>query len=107
MIASIVFATFLCTLTPDNKDKCETAYHKSWQGGSQYSKDQADCKEQLKALFPDDVRSNPVTRQYQFAGCYRVLPGEWVGMNKNVYYLQNVDDADDSFTQYKENINVK
>lgn len=44
MIASIVFATFLCTLTPDNKDKCETAYLLTWQGVSDYRKDKEDCE---------------------------------------------------------------
>lgn len=101
MIASLVFATFICTLTPDNTDKCETSYLKTWENVSQYHADKVDCEAELAALFPDDIRVNPVTKQYQFGGCYRVLPGESVGMPKEAVYMQNLQDADDSFTDYR------
>ena len=104
MIASIVFATFICTLTPDNKDQCETTYLSTWAGAQTYTKDQADCKEELQALFPNDVRVNNETKQYQFGGCYRVLPGQWVGLTPKAVYLQNVDDADDSFSDYRDRL---
>lgn len=103
MIASLVFATFLCTATTDNADKCETEYRDVWAGVSEYHADKEACKAIKKTLFPDDVRANPRTGQYQFSGCYRVLPGEWVGMPKGSVYLINADEsepdsADDSFT---------
>lgn len=107
MIASIVFATFLCTLTPDNKDKCETAYLLTWQGVSDYRKDKEDCETELKSLFPDDIRTNEETKQYQFAGCYRVLPGEYVGLPGNTVYLQNVQDADDNFSDYADKLETE
>ena len=107
MIASIVFATFLCTVSADNNDKCETGYLKTWEGVSEYHADKVDCEAELKALFPDDIRVNTHTQQYQFAGCYRVLPGQWVGMPKDAIYLQNVQDADDSFTDYRSKLELK
>lgn len=107
MIASIVFATFLCTLDANGADKCETAYLETWQGVSSYRADKEDCEAELKALFPDDVRVNPKTQQYQFAGCYRVLPGQWVGLTPKAVYLQNVQDADDSFTDKLSKLEIK
>lgn len=101
MIASIVFATFLCTVTPDNKDKCERDYLQTWENVSEYQADKQDCEQMLSDLFPDDVRVNTETGQYQFAGCYRVIPGEWVQQPESAVYLQNVVDADDSFIDEK------
>jgi len=112
MIASLVFATFLCTVSPDGNDKCETAYLETWQGVSSYHADKKDCLAELKALFPGDgIRANKETQQYQFAGCYRVLPGEAVGLPKDAVYLINVDEsqpdsADDSFTDFRSKLEL-
>lgn len=108
MIASLVFATFMCVLTPDNTDTCEIAYLQTWESSQDYRKDQEDCKAEVAALFPGDgVKVNSVTGKYQFGGCYRVMPGKWVDQSPDVVYLQNVIDADDSFTDYRQKLTVE
>ncbi|QEQ95053.1 hypothetical protein pEaSNUABM56_00003 [Erwinia phage pEa_SNUABM_56] len=101
MIASIVLASFLCTVQPNNADDCKSSYEQYWTSTSaSYAKDQADCVAMLDRLYPDDVTNDPKDpNKFTFAGCYRVLPGSDVGApdNAGAVYLQNVQDADDNF----------
>lgn len=100
MLASIVLASFLCTIDSNNADKCEVAYEEVWTAsGSTYARDRDDCAGLLERRYPNDITNDPQDpNKFTFAGCYRVLPGEWVGLTPKAVYLQNVYDADDSFT---------
>ncbi len=98
MIASLVLATFICSTDVNNADKCEVSYAGTWKGVSEYHKDKETCLTVKNAMFPNDVViDKDDNKKFTFAGCYRVLPGEWVNLTLNAVYLQNVEDADDSF----------
>lgn len=100
MIASIVLASFLCTIDSNNADKCQVAYEEVWTSSpASYVRDRDDCAALLDQRYPNDITNNPKNpNEFTFAGCYRVLPGAWVGLTPEAVYLQNVYDADDSFT---------
>lgn len=99
MIATIVLASFLCTVDSNNAEKCETAYEEVYAGtDSEYRRDAADCVTILNQRYPEEVTLVPDDRnKFLIAGCYRVLPGQWVGLSPKEVYLQNLQDADDSF----------
>lgn len=101
MIASIVLASFLCTVQPNNAEKCETAYDQYWISTSaDYEADKADCIKRLDRAYPDDVTNDPKdANKFTFAGCYAVLPGQDAGApnNPGVAYLENIQDKDDNF----------
>lgn len=99
MLASIVLASFLCTIDSNNADKCEVAYEEVWVTVQDYHGSRDKCAEILEQRYPNDVTNDPQdANKFTFAGCYRVLPGSWVGLTPDAVYLQNVYDADDSFT---------
>lgn len=101
MIASIVLASFLCTVQPNNADECKTSYEEFWISSSQeYATDQAACVAMLDRRYPNDVTNDAKDPNlFTIAGCYRVLPGSDVGApdHSSAVYLQNVQDADDNF----------
>lgn len=99
MIASIVLASFLCTIDSNNAEKCEVAYEEIYAASAvEYRADAADCIVELDKRYPNDITNDPQDpNKFTFAGCYRVLPGQWVGLTPKAVYLQNIQDADDSF----------
>lgn len=108
MLATIVLASFLCTVDSNNADHCQVSYEGVWQNINDYHKDRDNCITVLDALFPDDVINDPKDpNKFTFAGCYRVLPGQWVGLTPKAVYLQNLQDADDSFTDKLSKLEIK
>lgn len=100
MLAIIVLASFLCTVDSNNAEKCEVAYEEVYAGNAtEYRRDAVDCVTLLNQRYPEEVTLVPNDRnKFLIAGCYRVLPAKLVSGKAKEIYLQNIQDADDNFT---------
>lgn len=108
MLATIVLASFLCTVDSNNAEKCEVAYEEIYAGSSmEYRRDAADCVNLLNQRYPEEVTLVPNDRnKFLIAGCYRVLPAAYIGGKPTQVYLQNIQDADDSFTDHSDKLKL-
>ncbi len=108
MLATIVLASFLCTVDSNKAEKCEVAYEEVYSGSAlEYRRDAADCINLHNQRYPEEVTLVPDDRnKFLIAGCYRVLPGKVVGGKSTEVYLQNLQDADDSFTDHSDKLKL-